>query len=159
MKDFTSRELRNALGCFATGVAIVTTTHEGKPTGMTINSFASVSLDPPLVLWSLAESAALYDVFLNAESYNIHILAENQQDLSNQFATPDIDNYQGLSWKEDDRGIPFLPGCLARFHCEKDALHEGGDHKIIVGRVIEIAREVEDKPLLFAQGKYSNLKD
>ncbi len=158
MNDFNSREFRDVLGSFATGVTIVTSNYQDAPVGMTINSFSSVSLEPPLVLWCLSKDANSYDIFSSTKFYNIQILSETQKELSKKFANPDSDKFDGVSWHSDNREVPYIEGCKATLHCEQETLHEGGDHIIVVGRVIEISEMTEEKPLIFAQGKYAELK-
>ena len=146
------RALRQALGRFATGVTVVTTLARVGPVGMTANSFASLSLDPPLVLWSPARASARFQHFVAAQSYCIHVLAEDQQDLASHFARNGFDFAlpnlgQGLN------GTPLLPGCLARFECRRTALHEGGDHMIVVGEILR-SQWQEGRPLVFYGGRY-----
>lgn len=158
MSDFNSKQLRGVLGCFATGVTVVTATYESTPVGMTVNSFTSVSLEPPLVLWCLDKDANSFEIFSSTRFYNIQILSEPQQALSDRFANPDSDKFNGISWRPDQRGVPYLKNCKATLHCSQHALHDAGDHIIIVGRVEEISAVSEDNPLIFAQGKYAGLK-
>lgn len=151
---FDPRQFRNALGHFATGVAIVTTrdTHGGA-IGITINSFASVSLEPPLVLWSLAKNAWSVAAFEAADFFAIHVLAEDQQDLSNRFARASEDKFAGVKTSAGLGGAPLLPGCPAVFQCSTEHRYDGGDHIIIVGRVQSFHTE-ERPPLLFHRGRY-----
>ena len=148
----TEREFRHALGRFATGVCVVTTAAEDGPVGITVNSFAAVSLDPPLVLWSVAETSQRYHTFAAATNYAIHVLGDNQSDLGHHFSKAG-DDFGSVEWSEGPGGTPLLAGCLARFECEMDAQHTGGDHMIVVGRVT--AAEYRDgEPLLFSSGRY-----
>ena len=153
-----TRELRKTLGCFATGVTIVTTAPEGHdPIGITANSFASVSLEPPLVLWSLARHSSSYETFAIATHYTVNILRESQVALSVRFADPDNHRLlNGLSWRYGENGCPTIPGSLATLECEIRTRIDGGDHVILLGRVLRF-EQGEGKPLLFAQGKYANL--
>jgi len=148
----TARELRNALGRFATGVTVVTAPGPEGPVGITANSFASVSLDPPLVLWSPARAAGRFPVFSGAEHYAIHILGAEQRDLAAHFVRHGRD-FTGLEMTEGPGGAPLIGGCLARFACRRTALLDGGDHAIILGRVLE-AESREGEPLVFSQGTY-----
>lgn len=148
----TAREFRTALGQFATGVTIVTCRHEGAPLGITANSFASVSLDPPLVLWSPARSSKRFDAFEQCDHFAIHVIAESQVELCSRFVRNGTD-FDALDWEMSDEGIPLLEACLARFECRKHAVHDGGDHAIIVGRVTAAAIGTGN-PLLFAKGAY-----
>jgi len=148
-------DFRSALGSFATGVTIVTTaTADGVDVGMTANSFNSVSLDPPMVLWSIGKTALSQPAFAVAEHFAVHILASDQEELSNQFARRGEDKFQGLMLDRGPGNIPLLDGCSARFKCRTAYRYEGGDHDIIVGEVLEFDH-TDKKPLLFHRGKYS----
>ncbi|SCW60095.1 3-hydroxy-9,10-secoandrosta-1,3,5(10)-triene-9,17-dione monooxygenase reductase component [Sphingobium faniae] len=148
---------RSALGRFVTGVTIVTTRdEEGKAIGLTANSFNSVSLDPPLVLWSLALTSPNLLAFRNSRAWAVHVLAADQEDLSNRFATRGIDKFEGLSIDDGPEGAPLIPGCAARFGCRSTFEYEGGDHAIFVGEVVDfIDRDI--KPLVFHGGKYGGV--
>ena len=157
MQDFTpgpetARAFRDALGRFATGVCVVTCATPDGPLGITVNSFASVSLDPPLVLWSPARASRRFDAFEGADHFAIHVMGEGQFDLSHRFAR-DGCAFEGLDWSAGPGGAPLLPGCLARFACARHAVHEGGDHAIVVGRVLSAAFR-DGAPLLFNAGAY-----
>ncbi|WP_017671505.1 enoyl-CoA hydratase-related protein [Blastomonas sp. AAP53] len=154
MAHFDPRTYRNALGQFATGVTIVTTRDaEGRAVGVTANSFNSVSLDPPLVLWSLARSARSMAAFEQAGQFAVHILASDQDELSNRFASRAEDKFAGLDF--GDTGPPRIPGCSARLVCNTRHLYEGGDHVIMVGEVIDYESEGRP-PLLFHGGTYAD---
>lgn len=147
-------EFRRALSCFATGVAVVTTIDEERePVGMTVSSFNSVSLDPPLVLWSIANDAQSYDSFISAEHFAVNVLTMEQQHLSARFATKGIDKFDGLDCREGLHGIPVLPDYAACFVCSTEHRYEGGDHKIIVGRVLHL-EDRETDPLIFYRGRF-----
>jgi len=147
-------EFRRALGCFATGVAVVTTIDgKGEPAGMTVSSFNSVSLDPPLVLWSIANDAQSYDSFMNAEYFAVNVLTMKQQHLSSRFATRGIDKFDGLDCREGLHGMPILPDYAACFECSTEYRYEGGDHKIIVGRVLHM-EDRETDPLIVYRGRF-----
>ena len=147
-------EYRRALGCFATGVAVVTALDaDGNRVGMTISSFNSVSLDPPLVLWSIAADSLSYDVFMNTEHFAVNVLAIHQNDLSLQFARSGIDKFAGLDCRDGIGGVPILPEYAACFECCTEYRYDGGDHKIIVGRVLQFEdRELD--PLIFYRGHF-----
>ena len=150
-----ARELRNALGHFATGVTVVTTRNpQGEPIGVTVNSFAALSLDPPLVLWSLAKKSWSLPAFEAASHFCIHVLAHDQQDLSDRFAKAGADKFAGLTTFEGVGGVPLLPGGNAAFECSVDHRYEGGDHIIFVGRVEQITMR-SSAPLLFYRGRYA----
>lgn len=158
MSDADPREFRNALGQFATGVTVVTTTNEaGDPAGVTASSFNSVSLDPPLVLWSLAKTSNSMPAYQNSGGFNVHILASHQDSLSNTFARPSENKFADLNWKPCDSGHPVLPEYAALFRCETQYQYEGGDHVIFVGKVVEF--ETHNYPVLvFHGGKYADAK-
>jgi len=152
------RELRDALGAFATGVTVVTTMTPDGPLGMTANSFASVSLDPPLVLWSPARKSARFPSFEAASHFAIHILSVTQRDISNAFASGGHDPFVGVSYSEGIGGVPLLDGCAARLECTQSAGHDGGDHLILVGEVL--AHHVWDRaPLVYHRGGYAELSE
>ena len=147
----TQRELRDALGRFATGVTVVTCRADG-PLGITANSFASVSLRPPLVLWSPARFSRRFDAFAGAEHFAIHVLGEEQGAIGEGFSAAG-DAFDGLAHGANPEGCPVIDGCLARFECRAHARHDGGDHDIVVGRVLR-ASSREGRPLIFASGSY-----
>ena len=148
------QEFRRALSCFATGVAVVTTLDSsGERVGMTISSFNSVSLDPPLVLWSIANNSNSYDAFINAEYFAVNVLTMEQQHLSDRFAQRGADKFEGLECREGLHGAPILPEYAACFECSTEHRYEGGDHKIIVGRVLRL-EDRESDPLIFYRGRF-----
>lgn len=149
-----ARSFRNALGCFATGVTIVTTRDkEGRDVGLTANSFNSVSLDPPMVLWSLAKTSNALDAFMNGDHFAVHILSRSQQDLSNRFAQKGIDKFAGLEVGRGGGDVPLLEGCSACFECKTLYRYEGGDHMIFVGEVINF-QHADQLPLVYHSGAY-----
>ena len=149
------REFRNALGAFTTGVTIVTTRDaSGRDVGLTVNSFNSVSLEPPLVLWSLARSSASLPAFVDAAYFAVHILGARQEALSNQFARRGADKFAGLDVVRGQGGVPLLDGCAARFECRTAYRHEGGDHEIFVGEVLNF-EHFDRPPLVFQKGGYA----
>jgi flavin reductase (DIM6/NTAB) family NADH-FMN oxidoreductase RutF len=154
--SFTDREFRDALGQFATGVAIVTTEVDGAMLGSTVSSFNSVSLSPPLILFSLARTAQTFKQWQKATHFGVTILAEHENELSNRFARGGAGKWEGLAPLRGVGGIPLLRGGLVTFECETYALYEGGDHEIIVGRVVAFTRN-EAAPLLFFGGRYRQL--
>ncbi len=149
----SQRDLRRALGRFATGITVITCDSALGPLGITANSFASVSLDPPLVLWSPAKSSARFEAFTEARHYAIHVMAQDQVEDCLRF-TRSGDDWDGIAWERGPNGVPVISHCLARFDCERQAVHEGGDHAIVVGRVLSVKRGTGGKPLLFADGSY-----
>ncbi len=153
-----ARTFRDALGCFATGVTIVTAmTEEGTPIGLTANSFTSVSLDPPLLLVCIATSAGSAAVLDRATRFAVNVLQIGQQPTSNRFAGRGEDRFALTPWEVGEFGTPVLPGSLASFECERHALHDGGDHFILVGRVLKARFEPRRDPLLYFRGKYRRL--
>jgi 3-hydroxy-9,10-secoandrosta-1,3,5(10)-triene-9,17-dione monooxygenase reductase component len=152
---FDPRDFRQALGRFATGVTIVTTrAADGTPVGMTANSFNSVSMDPPMVLWSLARTARSLEAFTQATHWSVHILANDQEALSNRFARAGEDKFAGLRLEQGHGGTPLIAGCSARFQCRTAFQYEGGDHIIFVGEVLDFDRS-ERAPLVFVTGGYA----
>jgi flavin reductase (DIM6/NTAB) family NADH-FMN oxidoreductase RutF len=151
---FDRRELRRTLGQFATGVTVVTTRGAGgRPVGLTANSFSSVSLDPPLVLWSLSRGSPSLADFLDASHFGITVLAAGQHHLSRRFSTPQSDKFQGVAWCEGPAGVPLLEGVLARFVCRNVRQYDGGDHVILIGE-IERHECFTGEPLVFHCGCY-----
>jgi flavin reductase (DIM6/NTAB) family NADH-FMN oxidoreductase RutF len=151
------RDFRHALGSFATGVTVITAMGpDGKPVGLTCNSFASVSLNPPLVLWSLVIYSPNMSVFQNASHFTVNVLGASQQALSTKFATPSDDKFAGVDWTPGLGQAPVLAGCVANFQCRAADRYYGGDHVIFLGAVEAYAYN-RDEPLLFAQGGYGRL--
>lgn len=153
--DFSSQQFRQALGTFATGVTIVTAqAADGTLVGLTANSFNSVSLTPPLVLWSLSQKAGSMDAFSRGAHYAINILAADQQALAAQFATKDIDRYAGVHFTRGTHGAPLLEGAVAHFECFNRSQYEEGDHVIFVGEVERCSHRAGASPLLYHGGKF-----
>jgi len=146
---------RDALGAFATGVTIATTLDsDGRPVGVTASSFNSVSLDPPLVLWSLAKSSLSCGAFCDSGHFAVHVLTADQEELSNRFARSGDDKFGGIDWQKGELGSPRLPEFAALFECRTKHQYEGGDHIILVGEVV--SHETRDaQPLLFHGGRYA----
>lgn len=148
-------QFRSALGMFATGVTIITArAADGSLVGLTANSFNSVSLSPPLVLWSLARQAGSLPVFSRGSHYAINILAADQKDLAQRFATRDIDRFAGLRFRDGAGGAPVLDGVAAWFECANRSQYEEGDHVIFVGEVESCGRREGAQPLIFHGGRY-----
>ncbi len=153
--NFSQVEFRNALGMFATGVTIVTArTPEGQLVGLTANSFNSVSLAPPLVLWSLARAAASMSAFSTGSHYAINILGADQKALARRFATRGVDRFADVQFVEGVGGAPLLAGAAATFECFNRSRYEEGDHVIFVGEVERCTHRVGASPLLFHGGKF-----
>ncbi|MDD1975063.1 MULTISPECIES: flavin reductase [Pseudomonas] len=151
------KQFRQALGAFTTGVTIVTTRGEdGQDYGLTANSFNSVSLEPPMVLWSLSKTSSSASAFIDAEHFAVHILSADQESLSNRFAKRGEDKFATLSLQRGPGEIPLLEGCSARFQCRTTYRYEGGDHIIFVGEVVAFD-SFDKSPLVFHSGGYSLL--
>lgn len=159
-EDFDSRALRNALGRFATGIAVVTAhTDSGDDVGLTVNSFTSVSLDPPLVLFCIARTAGSFDSFGPGTVFAVNILAADQEALSNRFATPEDDKFDGLATERWPGGSPVLPDCLASLECATTERVEAGDHVIVVGEVKRLREGHANRaPLLYFGGGYGQMR-
>lgn len=152
-----AREFRDSLGAFATGITVVTATAaDGTKVGCTANSFSSVSLDPPLVLWAIAKNANSYETFMESDHFAIHVLHAGQEDVSRLFATKEADKFAQIASSEGLGGIPVLNDYSVRFECSTEYRYEGGDHIIIVGRVHEM-RNANKEPLGFYKGKYAKI--
>ncbi|MEX1670199.1 flavin reductase family protein [Zhongshania guokunii] len=153
------REFRNALGQFPTGVCVISANPEGyKPFGMTVNSFASVSLDPALVLWSLRNDSECLDAFNKAKAFTVNVLASDQVALSNLYSQKSNHDLATDHYRIGKSGAPVLRGCVTSFECEMWARYDGGDHIIVVGKVIEMESKLGAKPLAFHAGKYRELR-
>jgi flavin reductase (DIM6/NTAB) family NADH-FMN oxidoreductase RutF len=153
--SFSTEEFRNALGMFATGVTIVTArSAEGVLVGLTANSFNSVSLEPPLVLWSLARAAASMAALSTGSHYAINILAANQKQLAERFATKNIDRWADVAFTEGLGGAPVLAGAAASFECFNRSRYDEGDHVIFVGEVERCTHNAGASPLLFHGGRF-----
>lgn len=158
MTNIDPRELRNTLGQFATGVTVITTRDkENRPVGVTASSFNSVSLDPPLILWSLDKSSASLPAFTDFGYFAVHVLANGQESLSNNFARRGEDKFANIDTIEGINNLPIIPECAARFQCKLMYSYEGGDHVILVGEVKEYENFAR-KPLIFHSGRYAQAK-
>ncbi|MEO6363248.1 MAG: flavin reductase family protein [Caldimonas sp.] len=153
--SFSSDDFRSALAMFATGVTIVTARDAaGAPIGLTANSFNSVSLQPPLVLWSLSRQAGSMPAFEQGSHYAIHILAAGQHALAQRFASKEVDRFDGVEWREGGAGVPVIKGAAAVFECFNRSRYEEGDHVIFVGEVERCERREGAQPLIFHGGRY-----
>lgn len=151
--------LRKALGKFATGVTIVTSLCENqKPQGLTINSFTSVSLDPPLVLICLSKEGGTLRHILNFGKFVINILGASQSDISKTFATHNIDRFANTKWHAGENACPLIDGAIANFECDVFNAHSEGDHRIIIGKVTKACFENKNNPLLYYSGGYKEIK-
>jgi len=155
-----SRKFRNALGRFATGVTVVTgLTDAGVPVGVTVNAFASVSLDPPLILVCLAATTGCLSAFSTGTRFAVNILGDDQEALSKAFAGPREHRFKNRSFETWDSGCPILPGCLANLECTRTDVHVAGDHLIVIGRVDRLETADRGRPLLFYRSAYGRLDD
>lgn len=145
---------RRCLGAFGTGVTVITTQVDGKPYGVTCNSFSSVSLEPPLVLWCLRRESTSFDAFKSCANFAVNILAESQVDLSNRFAKSGHDKFEGVDWQSGLNGSPLLAGTAAALACRSFRTFEGGDHLIILGEVQTFENHPR-QPLMFTNGCYT----
>lgn len=154
---FDSKQLRQVLSTFVTGVTVVTTIDKrGKKHGLTVNSFSSVSLDPPLVLWSQSLNAPSYPIFAEAEFFAINILSQDQVPVSNCFARGGDDKFSDIGCRRGIGGVPLIEGCSAYLECKRVASYPGGDHALYIGLVQQVGKN-DSPPLIFGNGRYMNL--
>jgi len=151
----TARAFRDALGCYPTGVALVTVLADDSARALTINSFASVSLEPPLVLWSLDRASLRYDQFAHAPRFAINVLGSDQEALALACARDDDLERAGGQWSAGETGVPLVEGAIARFECSLDAVHDAGDHIIIVGRVTAFDQPRKGPALVFHRSVFA----
>ena len=157
LRQVTTEEFRRACGRFATGVAIATVLDaQGVPHGLTVSSFTSVSLDPPLILICLGHAVTAIDAFRESKHFGINVLAEDQRDLSERFARKGFDRFDGLSWELGESGVPLIPGALAAMECAVEQRIASGDHDIFVGSMVR-AEVREGKPLIYFGSEYRRL--
>lgn len=152
-----TRAFRDALGTFATGITVIATrAADGSPVGLTVNSFNSVSLDPPLIVWSLAKHLPCESAFEACEYYSVNVLSADQEPISQLFASRADDKFESVDFDEGLYGVPLLRGCCARFECRNIARYPGGDHIVFVSEVVRFDRE-DRPPLIFQGGAYRRL--
>ena len=150
---------RKVLGNFATGITVVTGLTENEiPVGLTVNAFTSLSLSPPLVLFCLDKRTASIEAFDSEKCFALNMLNKDQQDLSVIFSTKVEDRFEKVEHTFWDTGVPILSGCLANLECKIDAVHDGGDHLIIVGLVVRLHQSDNGSPLLYFNGNYAQIK-
>ncbi len=149
----SSLDMRRVLGSFASGVTVVAGQDVDGPIGFACQSFASVSLDPPLVLFCPSRSSRSWPRIQGSGRFCVNVLAEDQQDLCLRFATPEVDKFEGIGWRPSPWG-PALDGVLARVMCEVEAVHRAGDHDVVIGRVQELVTLREAAPLVFFRGAF-----
>ncbi len=155
---FDVRAYRTALGSFPTGVAVITTSASAEHhMGITVNSFTSVSLDPPLVLWCLDKKSDRYHAFTKARSYTVSILGTEHQGVSSRLAKQGNHSLDGIALCDTALGPPALADALSVFECKAEGVHDAGDHAILIGRVMHFSRQGDGEPLVFFRGKYGSL--
>lgn len=155
--DFDARALRDVLGCFATGVTVVTTlAPDGAPVGMVVNSFSAVSLDPPLILWSIGLGSPSHQSFIEHPGFAINIMGEASKDQTMQFARPSDDKFAGVDWAAGKHDVPVLTDAVATLECATEQRIPAGDHEIFLGRVLRI-KQSDGDPLLFHKGKLATI--
>lgn len=155
---FDMRAFRQALGQFPTGVCIVTAKVEGIRLGMTVSSFNALSLTPPLILFSIDRRAASLAMWTKATAYGVNVLAENQKELSNRFARSLANKWEATSYADGLMDVPVLSGVAAVFECAAYAMHEGGDHTLLIGEVKLFRVYGDRQPLVFGKGRYAALQ-
>lgn len=154
-RSLNSHDLRRALGSFVTGITIITTTDDsGRPVGVTVSSFSSLSLSPPMVLWCIAADARSAETFASSARFAAHVLAHDQWPLAERFATRGSDKFAALDWQWSDEQVPLIAGCAAVFECGREAVHSGGDHLIVTGLIRRFAVRNVD-PLAYHRGRYA----
>jgi 3-hydroxy-9,10-secoandrosta-1,3,5(10)-triene-9,17-dione monooxygenase reductase component len=153
--EHSARKFRDVLGRFCTGVTVVTSMSGGEPVGMTCQSFSSVSLDPPLVLFCPAKSSRAWPRMQRAGFFCVNLLSHDQLELSNGFAAKGTDKFAGVSWRPSATGAPLLDGVLGWVDCTIYAVHEAGDHYVVIGRVMDLGVDEAPHPLLFYKGRYA----
>jgi flavin reductase (DIM6/NTAB) family NADH-FMN oxidoreductase RutF len=149
-----ARALRDAFGCFTTGVTVVTTLDGDRPVGFTANSFTSISLDPPLALVSIGLTASCLPALTGSGRFVVNVLHADQQAVARQFTRKDIDRFDGLAVEHWDSGVPVLSGCMANFECETHHSFDAGDHRVFVGKILRVFHDADHEPLVYLRGGY-----
>ena len=158
MTPFTSQELRKGFASFATGVTVITCVDENQnPHGITISSFNTVSLEPPLILWSLKKHSRLMPWVEVGKKHLIHVLERSQEDLAMHFATVKVNQFAGIDHQLAESGLTQVNHCVAYYECQTVSVHTGGDHNIIVAKVIQLKNHPDKEPLIFARSKFVGL--
>ena len=153
-----TRQFRDVMGTFTTGVTIITTLEKKIPYGITANSFTSVSLSPPLVMFCLGKSSTNFDAFMNSDCFAVNILTAKQDALSAHFATFEGDRFDGLNYSTWETGAPILENVVSAIDCRREATHDAGDHVIMVGLVVRAEVQNQSSPLLYFKGGYERLE-
>jgi 3-hydroxy-9,10-secoandrosta-1,3,5(10)-triene-9,17-dione monooxygenase reductase component len=150
-----ARQFRDVLGLFCTGVTVVTAMSGDEPVGMTCQSFSSVSLEPPLVLFCPARTSRAWPLIQRTGRFAVNLLAHDQAEMSNRMASKGIDKFDGVRWRPSvATGSPLLDGILGYVDCTIHAVHEAGDHYVVIGKLLDLGQSADDDPLLFFQGRY-----
>lgn len=147
-------DFRNVLGHFPTGVTAVTAINDGRPAGMAIGSFTSVSLDPPLVAFLPGKTSSSWLAMKESGSFCVNVMAHDQLEVCGVMASKAEDKFADVEWRAGPTGSPIIEGSIAYIDCTIEAIHDGGDHDIVVGRVVELATMGDKEPLLFFKGSY-----
>lgn len=156
-KQFDTRAFRDVLGSFATGVTVITTMgDDDRPLGLVVNSFSSVSLEPPLILWSIGLGTPSHTAFIKSGRFAVNVMGANAKDETMQFARPSEDKFSGVDWSNGQTGVPLLNNALATLECKTHQTIECGDHEIIIGRVLHFGLS-DGKPLVFHRGKFAGI--
>jgi len=152
------RRFRTVLGQFCTGVTIITTIDDGEPVGFACQSFAALSLEPPLVLFCPTKTSRSWAAIERSGAFCVNVLAEEQQSTCARFGSRDPDKFAGIHWTESPLGSPILTGSLAHIDCSLESVHDGGDHWVVFGRVSSLSEIREERPLLFYRGQYTGIE-
>jgi flavin reductase (DIM6/NTAB) family NADH-FMN oxidoreductase RutF len=156
-KEKNQTLFKEVMGNYPTGVTVVTTTDkDGNPVGLTVNSFASVSLDPLLVLWSIDNKVTTLDSFINGGNFAVHILAGNQQELCKNFASKNVDRFSTCKWKFSEQSLPIIEGGFAVLQCKTFKTIEAGDHTILIGEVVDIQIDKRE-PMLYHRRHFNSI--
>jgi flavin reductase (DIM6/NTAB) family NADH-FMN oxidoreductase RutF len=156
--EMDPRTFRKAMGCFPTGVTVATTSApDGEPVGVTVSSFTSVSLEPPLVMFCLDKKTTSLESFKKSLFFAVNVLRAEQKDLSIRFASRMADKWAGLTYQKGASGAPILPNCLAVYDCKLEAVHDIGDHLVFVGGIIHLDYDAGGQPLVFFRGNYAEI--
>jgi len=157
--DFDAARFRQVLGHFCTGVVIIAGQHEGSPVGLTVQSFTSLSLDPPLVSFAVGRGSSTWPKLREAGSFSANILAEDQEALCRAFAASGIDKFDGVGWRPGVTSSPILDDVIGYVECRIDAEHDAGDHILVIGHVLELDIVRKGKPLLFYRGGFGRFEN
>ena len=157
--SFDTRGFRTALGSFSTGIVVVTAGPPERYRGITVNSFTSLSLDPPLVLWCIARTSRRYETFTMAREFTVSVLGEGQRAAAERIAVAGEGDLGDIALEPVEGGPPAIAGCLAVFACTREAIHDGGDHVILIGRVQNFHYREEETPLTFYRGRYGKMSE